>query len=183
MMDEASRLKLNEMIKENNVEDTTDRIRELKHSSKIKEDAGKLIQIIKENPGLSFAELRDISMMECIFLFTFYTDIYNRLLKQELDISLLYQFLTILSKIENGECDQHEGSFMVGTILKEMYVDSALKKAEKLDKENEERERQEAEKKQTKEPIKISWRDFKKQNIHKHYTLEAEPDNEWDMVD
>jgi hypothetical protein len=41
--------------------------------------------------------------------------------------------LDILKKIEDGQLDQHEGSFMVGTILKDIYVDSALKKAEKLD--------------------------------------------------
>ena len=33
--------------------------------------------------------------------------------------------------------DQHEASFMVGSILKEMYVDSAIKRAEKLDEEAE----------------------------------------------
>ena len=29
--------------------------------------------------------------------------------------------------------DQHEGSYLVGTILKEIYIDSALKKGKKLD--------------------------------------------------
>jgi len=31
--------------------------------------------------------------------------------------------------------DQHEGAFEVGKILKKMYIDSALMKSEKLDKE------------------------------------------------
>jgi hypothetical protein len=31
--------------------------------------------------------------------------------------------------------DQHEGSFIVGTILKELYIDSALKRGDKLDNE------------------------------------------------
>ena len=37
-MDDQQRLKLNEMLKANDVEDQTSRIRELKHSQKIKED-------------------------------------------------------------------------------------------------------------------------------------------------
>ena len=32
--------------------------------------------------------------------------------------------------------DQHEGSVMVGKLLKELFVDSALKRPENLDKEN-----------------------------------------------
>ena len=57
--------------------------------------------------------------------------------KDEIEINLLYKFLDILKKIEEGELDQHEGSFQVGTILKDIYVDSALKKADKLNASNE----------------------------------------------
>ena len=35
--------------------------------------------------------------------------------------------------IEDEKVDQHEGSVMVGKVLKELYVDSALKTADKLD--------------------------------------------------
>jgi hypothetical protein len=48
-------------------------------------------------------------------------------------LAILNKFLDVLRKIEDGELDQHEGSFLVGTLLKELYIDSALKKAEKLD--------------------------------------------------
>jgi hypothetical protein len=66
--------------------------------------------------------------------------------------------LDILQKIEDGELDQHEGSFMVGTILKEMYVDSALKKADKLNANEEPRV-------EPKKPEKkISYKQFKKIN-------------------
>jgi hypothetical protein len=37
-----------------------------------------------------------------------------------------------LKKIEDQEIDQHEGSYEVGMLLKKIYVDSALKKANKL---------------------------------------------------
>jgi hypothetical protein len=49
------------------------------------------------------------------------------LVKDELDINILNRLLDVLKRIEDGLVDQHEGSVAVGTILKEMYVDSALK--------------------------------------------------------
>ena len=57
--------------------------------------------------------------------------------------------------------DQHEGSFLVGSILKELYIDSALRKAEKLDANGEPRE-------EPKKPEKdISWKQFKKRKLSK----------------
>ena len=56
--------------------------------------------------------------------------------------------------IEENEIDQHQGSVIVGTILKEIYVDSALKKANKLDQPEHE----------FSEEKKISWSEFKKLN-------------------
>jgi hypothetical protein len=98
------------------------------------------------------------AMNECNFLFTYYTDIYNKVRKDEIDLAILFKFLEVLRRIEDGELDQHEGSFLVGTLLKEMYVDSALKKAEKLEK-----ERIDEPKEEMKGPsINISWRQFKK---------------------
>ena len=93
---------------------------------------------------------------ECSFLFTYYTDIFNKVRKDEIDINILNKFLDVLRQIEDGELDQHEGSFLVGSILKELYEDSALKKAEKLDEQNKE------EKVEPKKPeMKISWKQFK----------------------
>jgi hypothetical protein len=131
-MNSQEKLLLQEMIQANNVEDQTQSIRNLKHSYLIKTDVMKLLEIMKETTDPS--EIHIEAMMECNFLFTYYTDIYNRIRKSEIDIQLFYQFLEILSKIEDGEIDQHEASFEVGTILKKIYVDSALKRSEKLDK-------------------------------------------------
>ncbi len=76
--------------------------------------------------------------------------------QDEIDINLLYNFLDILKKIEEGELDQHEGSFQVGSILKAIYVDSALKKADKLDAANE------SDKVVPKKAnVQISWKQFK----------------------
>ena len=104
------------------------------------------------------AKIHEECVNECNFLFTYYTDIYNKVRKDEIDIGIFNKFLDVLKRIEDGELDQHEGSFLVGSILKELYVDSALKKSEKLN----------ANEELKPEPIKpqynISWKQFRKIN-------------------
>jgi hypothetical protein len=91
-------------------------------------------------------------------MFSYYTDIFNKVRKDEIDINILNRFLDVLKRIEDGELDQHEGSFLVGTLLKELYIDSALKKAEKLD------EKYEKSPEPKKADINISWKQFKSIN-------------------
>ena len=42
----------------------------------------------------------------------------------------------VLKMIEDDKVNQHEGSVMVGKVLKELYIDSALKRGDHLDKEH-----------------------------------------------
>lgn len=155
-MNENEKLQLQKMIKINNVEDQTQQIRNLKHSKLLRKDIDNLL-LLKKN--FKDKELTTQAINECNFLFTHYTDIYNRVKNDEIDISLLFTFLEILSKIENEELDQHEGSFIIGKLLKEIYIDSALKKSEKLDKlyNSEIKEK-------NIEPIQIQWKQWKNQN-------------------
>jgi len=155
-MNENEKLQLQKLIKMNNVEDQTQHIRNLKHSQIIKKDIETLL-LLKEI-FTDKDELTNQAINECNFLFTYYTDIYNRIKNDEIDISLLFTFLEILSKIENEELDQHEGSFMIGKLLKKIYIDSALKKSDKLDK------LYNSEVKETNiTPIKIQWKQWKNQ--------------------
>ena len=157
-MDEKQRLQLQNMIKANNVEDQTDLIRNLKHSQVLRNEINNMIMIKAKYRG-DDQKIAQECMNESNFLFTYYTEIFNKVKKDEIDINMLYKFLDILKKIEEGQLDQHEGSFQVGTILKDIYVDSALKKAEKLDAANE------TEKVETKKAnVNISWKQFKKMN-------------------
>ena len=128
-MDDKARLQLQKMIKANNVEDQTELIRELKHSHLLQNDINNLI-MLKAKYRNNQDKIHEEGMNECGFLFTYYTDIYNKIRKDEIDLKILNQFLNILRRIEDGEIDQHEGSFIIGTLLKELYVDSALRKAE-----------------------------------------------------
>jgi len=102
----------------------------------------------------------------CTFLFTYYTDLYNRLKAGEIDLNLLTQMIRILREIEDGKLDQHDGSYKVGKILKSIYVDSALKRSEKLDAEQATKEKHLATKAaKTSRPAipekKLTWAEFK----------------------
>lgn len=97
-------------------------------------------------------------MVECTFLFTYYTDIYNKVRKDEIDLQILFQFLDVLKKIEDGDLDQHEGAYEVGMLLKKLYVDSALRKADKINSQYEEKEEP------VKQAVNISWKQFKQIN-------------------
>jgi hypothetical protein len=154
-MNDNQRLHLQKMITENNVVDQTELIRQLKHSQILRNEVNTLITLkAKHNDNLD--ELHMEAMMDCNFLFTYYTDIYNKIRKDEMDLKILYKFLDVLEEIEDGKLDQHTGSFKVGTLLKEIYVDSALRKAAKLNKEN---GQMESEYKGAQ--VEISWKDFK----------------------
>jgi hypothetical protein len=153
-MDDKQRLQLANMIKTNNIEDQTELIRNLKHSQILRNDINNMILIKAKYRG-NDAKISEECMNECGFLYTYYTDIFNKVKKDEIDINILNKFLDVLRKIEDGELDQHEGAFLVGTLLKELYIDSALKKAEKLD------EQSEQPKETKKAEINISWKQFK----------------------
>jgi hypothetical protein len=159
-MDNSDRLNLQKMINANDVVDCTNEIRNKKHSQLIKTDIQTLIDLKHKYARLRETNIKQYDNMcisRCNFLFTNYTDLFNRVKKDEIDLNILAHFITILKKIENGELDQHEGAYMVGKLLKEMYVDSALKKSDKLDKLNQKNTTQIDPHK----PKKISYKEFK----------------------
>ena len=154
-MNNNQRLQLQNMIKVNNVEDQTELIRNLKHSIILRNDINTMM-MIKARFRNDEQQMFEECIKECHFLYTYYTDIFNKIKKNEIDINILNKFLDVLGQIENKELDQHEGSFLIGTILKELYIDSALKKSEKLNEMNESNES-----KIKKEKKNISWKQFK----------------------
>ena len=161
-MDDNARLHLQKMIQANDVLDQTELMRQLKHSDVLKTDINTLI-LLKAKHRNEPEQLHLEAMVECNFLFTYYTDIYNKIRKDEIDLNILFNFLDVLKRIEHGELDQHEASFEVGTLLKRLYVDSALKKADKLEKEHELQKNTSGN--NTAEVMNISWSQFKRNNI------------------
>ena len=155
-MDPNQRLQLQQMITANNVEDNTNLIRQLKHSHVLRENVNNLI-MLKAKYMNDLDSLHLEGMTECNFLFTYYTDLYNKIRKDEIDLKILFKAFDVLRDIEDGKIDQHDGAYTFGTLLKQVYVDSALKKAEKLNLESEKTEPE------YKGPqVNISWSQFKK---------------------
>ena len=62
-------------------------------------------------------------------------DIFTRVMKDELDIGIMSKILIVLKLIEDGQMDQQDGSVRVGRLLKDLYLDSAVRRADNLDKE------------------------------------------------
>ena len=155
-MDPNQRLQLQQMITANNVEDNTNLIRQLKHSHVLRENVNNLI-MLKAKYMNDLDSLHLEGMTECNFLFTYYTDLYNKIRKDEIDLKILFKAFDVLRDIEDGKIDQHDGAYTFGTLLKQVYVDSALKKAEKLNLESEKTEPE------YKGPqVNITWSQFKK---------------------
>lgn len=162
------KLDLSKMIKANDTEDCTEEIRNKKQSELIRNDIKQMVylknkynRLAKSNPN----EFDKMCTSQCNFLFNNYTDIYNKVKNDNLDLKILDNFLNILKKIEDGEINQHEASYLVGKYLKELYIDSALKTQEKLDSRNKNK------KVQKKPPEvnekKISYKEFKILNREK----------------
>lgn len=161
-MNETERLQLQKLLDVNEAEDNTHMIRAFKHSDRIKEDVRQLLDLKKNYQRLSKTnpvEFDKMCVSRCTFLFNNYTDIYNKVKKDELNIQILSKFLLVLKNIEDGKVDQHEASVTIGKVLKEMYVDSALRKSEHI-------EEAAAAKKKGKKvdkklpPRKVTWKEY-----------------------
>lgn len=125
-MDAEQEKVLNRLIKENDVQDNTEKIKSLKHSSKIRNDVAVIQNAKRKIKTRDFKTLDKEVIHKCSFLYSNYPNIYNKLLKDEIDIKILYTFLDELAKIENGDQNQHEASYNIGMLLKSMYVDKKI---------------------------------------------------------
>lgn len=161
-MNDAERLNLKKMVKEFKTEETTDRIRELKHSKKIKRDVDTMIMLKSKYPKLKKEMLQTMAQNKCIFLWENYTNIFNKLFGGYIDVNMLYKFINVLASVEEGEYDQHEASMVVGKILKEIYIDSALREGNEKDKLHDKKVKKKEKKRKTKN---LSWKDYKKMNL------------------
>ena len=161
-IDDETRLKFNELLKESDASDNTEKIRKLKHSSKIKEQVSIMLDIKKRYSRLDKETVYKMIDTQCNWLFTHYFNLFNKLKKDELDIKILGQFVNALKAVEDGDMDQHEASVRVGQILKKLYIDSALKKDKK---EEAKRERQ-RKKKPVNRKAKLTWAQYKKLNLN-----------------
>lgn len=153
-MNQKESLDLKRLIANNSdYVDNTEGIRKLRHSDLIKREIVRLEQLKKENINENNDFLLSKCQQKCSFLYNSYTDIFNRVYKDELDLELMFQALEYLKKIEDGIIDQQEGSVMMGKLLHKVFVNSAIKKSENINKEYDNEERNKGD--------SISWKEYK----------------------
>jgi len=144
--------RLKKLLREADVQDNTEYIRSVKHSQLILNDLRVLEKLKRENCSDPIKQQRGAP-----FLYENYTDLFKKMVADELDLEIMSRLLTILKLIEDERVDQHEASVLVGKILKELYVDSALKKCKKMD---EAQDTQPTEEPVYKEEKSISWKQW-----------------------
>ena len=160
------RLDLKRMVDEMDCDDNTDNIRKIKHSVHIRNDIRRMENLKTRNESLyknNIEQFTTLCQRECSFLFENYESIFKKVLHNELDLTIMTKVLSIIKLIEDGKLDQHEGSVMVGKTLKELYLDSAVKHADNIDKQY---AADNAAPPQI-EGKSISWQEYKKLNVHK----------------
>jgi hypothetical protein len=166
-MNAEEKLNLKKLLDNSDCENNTESIRKLKHSIRIRDDI-RTLEILKRNERSLMAmdpqAFLELCQNKVMFLFTNYTDIFNKILKDELDLDIMSKVLQLLKLIEDGQVDQHEGSVLVGKLLKELYVDSALRRGDKLDKEYA------TQKVEPNVGKKISWKEYKQLDFMKPVT-------------
>jgi hypothetical protein len=153
------RLNLKKLINEMESGDNTENIRRLKHSVLIRDNIRRMDTLKNQYPELRKSDPEaffNMVFQDCQFLYDNYLDIFTRCMKDEIDMTIMTKILIVLKLIEDEKLDQHEGSVMVGRLLKELYLDSAVKRADHID------EEQNAMKIQPEEGRSISWSSFKK---------------------
>lgn len=155
-MNKNEKLQLKKMISEADCDDNTEAIRRLKHSTRIRDELRTIDTLRNANKDMDKENFSFLCISECNFLYTNYSDIFHKAVANELDYLLMTKVLTVLRQIEDGNVDQHEGSVVVGKLLKELYVDSALRHADNLDKQYESEE-----KPTLYDGKKISWKEYR----------------------
>jgi hypothetical protein len=139
MISEHERFQLEQMLAHSTCVDHTKDIRDAKHSAEIRRCVLRIMELKLEHQDMrkeNYDDFVNVVLAECAFLFHNYMDLYNVIMKEDINASLMLDLLQVLKQIEDGSLDQHEGSFLVGKRLKEIYVDSTLAKSIKSDNEH-----------------------------------------------
>jgi len=156
-MDDNQRIELSKLLNEYNTEETTTKIRNLKHSKLIRNDVSTIVETRNQFPRIAKNNIvlfKEMCVKRANFLFNNYTNLFNKIINGELNLEILSRFIKILERIENGNIDQHDGSYEAGLLLKQMYIDSALERND---------HEKDGKKVAFKKAIhKISWQDYKK---------------------
>ena len=157
-MNTEEKRQLDKLIKENNIEDTTNYIRTNKVSDTLRSEINIFLKLKKDYSRIrksNPSQFEKICSSRCNFMYTNYNDIFNQLINDTIDITILNKLLIILKNIEIGKLNQHEGSYQVGQLLKTKYIDNEISNVKNNNK------NEEINTNQPVTPKNISWSDYK----------------------
>ena len=162
-MDLKERLNLKKMLAHSQeFVDHTEEIRRVKHSGLLLDglrDIEKLKRLNRDIQSSDPTTFEDMCREAAPLMHDLYRDLFRKLVKDEINLVILVKLIRVLELIEQGQVDQNEGSVMVGKVLKDLYVDSAIREGDRLDKE---RALEQEDAKEPKEPAKnISWKQWR----------------------
>ena len=98
-LSDDEKLNLKKLMNEMDYVDNTETIRKLKHSVKIRDTIRKLEDLKRQHAQLriqSPEQFFNIAHTECKFLYDNYSDIFRRLMKDEIDITIMTKLLIVL---------------------------------------------------------------------------------------
>ncbi|MAP61393.1 MAG: hypothetical protein CMF82_00325 [Candidatus Marinimicrobia bacterium] len=135
--------------KENNVEDTTNKIREHKQSKKLREEVEVLVKLRKLHKN-NDEEFKTQCEKRCKFLKSAQPKLFDKLVTNfdQLTLQITYKVINLIMKIERGFIDQHEASYEFGLLCKQLYIDPVIQD-ENVD------------------PEKMDWKQYKKLHMQK----------------
>lgn len=136
MITPQERIDLNKMLRESDAADNTETIRRVKHSGPLIESIRLMETLKREHKAMRESDPQqfyDLCVEKCNFYYTNYMDLFRREFKDELNLAIMIRMIRYMEMIEQGQVTQHEASVIVGKYLKELYVDSAIRRADHLD--------------------------------------------------
>ncbi len=112
---------LAKMASDPNVPQVTDYIRERAHAKSLDAALDRIAALHVEH---SPEDVERLAIEQCRILYDDYPRFFTKAIKHPDEIETLRSMVQVIRKIETGELDQHSGSVLVGTMLKERFVDA-----------------------------------------------------------
>jgi hypothetical protein len=104
--------------------DNTSGIREAKHSSPLLADIRKMGDLRKRYANLRESapdEYLNAFQRECRYIYTKFPDVFDRVVKNDMNLDVFEKIVMILKMIEDGKVNQSEASALVGKLSQKLF--------------------------------------------------------------
>ena len=119
-MDNKQKAQLQKMIEEYGVQDTTQDIRDAKQSAILLKELYEF-ERFKRTSRLSKYMFAEKARSVLSYWHSNYKSIFDKIIMNEIDMDILNTFVLTLKQIEDGQLNQHEASYKIGSILKQSF--------------------------------------------------------------